>query len=63
MIERIKNFFIGSYDELKKVVWPTRKEVISHTIIVIISIGVAMGILIAVDYGLFNLMQYLIYNR
>lgn len=63
MIDKIKNFFISSYAELKKVVWPSRKEVISHTLIVIISVAVAMMITAAVDYGLFVLVQYLLFER
>lgn len=63
MIERVKKFFIGSYEELKRVVWPSRKIVISHTIIVIISVAVAMAITAVLDYGLFSLIQWLIYNK
>lgn len=60
MFTKIKNFFTGSYEEFKKVVWPSRQEVISHTIIVIISIFVSMAIIAAVDYGLFTLVQKVI---
>jgi len=63
MIQRIKNFFIGSYEELKKVVWPNRREVISHTIIVIVTVGVSMAIVAAIDFGLFNLVQLLIAGK
>jgi len=62
MITKIKNFFINSFEELKKVVWPSRREVISHTIIVIVSTIVAMAIIAVLDFGLFNLVQLLI-NR
>jgi len=60
MITKIKNFFIGSYEEFRKVIWPSRPELISHTIIVIISIFVAMAVVAAADYGLFTLVQKLI---
>ena len=60
MIEKIKNFFLGSYDELKKVIWPSRKVVISHTIMVIVSIIVAMAIIALIDFGLFSGVQRLI---
>jgi len=63
MIQRIKNFFIGSFEELKKVVWPNRREVISHTIIVIVSTAVSMAIIAAIDFGLFNLVQLLIARK
>ena len=60
MFKTIKNFFIGSYEEFKKVIWPSRQEVISHTVVVIISIFVAMAIVAAIDYGLFSLVQMII---
>lgn len=62
MIGKIKNFFSGSFAELQKVVWPSRKEVTGHTLIVVVSITVAMAIVAAIDFGLFNLIQYLIYR-
>lgn len=62
MISGIKNFFTGSVEELKKVIWPSRKEVTSHTVIVIVSIGVAMALIAAIDFGLFSLVQWLIYR-
>lgn len=43
-VQKSVEFLIkDSYQELKKVVWPTRKEVIQHTMIVIIfSISIAL---------------------
>ncbi len=60
MTAAIKNFFTGSIDELKKVIWPSRKEVTSHTIIVIVSIAVSMAIIAVIDFALFSLVQWLI---
>lgn len=62
MISAIKNFFTGSFDELKKVIWPSRREVTSHTIIVIVSIGISMALIAAIDFGFFYLIQWLIYR-
>lgn len=62
MIAKISNFFLLSFEELKKVIWPSRKELISHTIIVILSVAVSMAIIAAIDYGLFVLVQWLIYK-
>jgi len=63
MFSSIKNYFTTSYQEMRKVVWPNRQEVSSHTIIVVLSIIISMAIIAALDFGLFNLIQYLIYNR
>lgn len=39
---KLTNYLRGSYQELKKVVWPTKKETTNHTLLVIgISLGVA----------------------
>ncbi|MBU1146006.1 preprotein translocase subunit SecE [Patescibacteria group bacterium] len=40
---KLTNYFRDSYRELKKVVWPTKRETINHTLVVIgISLGVAV---------------------
>ena len=44
---RIKNFFVDSKVELKKVVWPTQKTVLKNTGIVLAMIFV-MGVFVAV---------------
>ncbi|MEK7618793.1 MAG: preprotein translocase subunit SecE [Patescibacteria group bacterium] len=45
-VDKTVRYFKESYFELKKVVWPTRQEIITHTIIVIV-----MSIFIAVFLG------------
>lgn len=40
---KLTNYFRDSYRELKKVVWPTKRETTNHTLVVIgISLGVAV---------------------
>lgn len=63
MFAKIRNFFLSSLEELKKVIWPSRKELINHTIIVIISVVVSMAILVAVDLALSAGVQWLIYQH
>lgn len=63
MIEKAVLYFKNSYEELKKVVWPSRQEVASHTIIVVTSIIVSMGLIALLDLGLFNILEILIYKR
>ncbi len=51
---KLKNYFVGSFNEMKKVIWPDKKQIKIYTILVIaMSLGVALffGIL---DY-IFNL--------
>lgn len=56
-------YFTGSFDELKRVSWPTRKEVLNHTIIVLVSSAIAVIITAAIDYGLTYIIQYLVENK
>ena len=43
MIDKIKNYFIGSYAEMKKVTWPTKQQTINYSLLVIgLSIGMAI---------------------
>ncbi len=54
MYAKIKEYFVGSVGEMKKVVWPNKKQVKNYTILVIaMSIGVAIFFSI-LDY-IFNL--------
>ena len=43
-------------DELRKVVWPTRKELITYTTSALIFILVMVGIVTSLDTGLTNLV-------
>ncbi|MFA5175415.1 MAG: preprotein translocase subunit SecE [Patescibacteria group bacterium] len=52
VVDSMKNYFIGSYAEMKKVTWPTKKQTINYSLMVIgLSVGMAafFGIL---DYSL-----------
>ncbi|MDO8443920.1 MAG: preprotein translocase subunit SecE [bacterium] len=59
----ISNYFRGVVSELKKVTWPTRQQVINHTIIVLVSAIIAIAVTSLIDYGLTYLVQYLVQNR
>jgi preprotein translocase subunit SecE len=62
-ISILVNYFKGVWSELKKVSWPTRKEVINHTIIVLVSAAIAIALISVVDFGLSKLIEYLVQNR
>ena len=49
MLKRVVNYFKESKAELKKVSWPTRKETINHTSLVI---GISLGV--AIFFGLLD---------
>jgi preprotein translocase subunit SecE len=56
MFNRIREFFQDVTLELKKVVFPTRKEVIGSTWVVIVSVLIASVFLGIVDMSLGKLM-------
>jgi len=50
ILSKLANYIKDSQRELKKVVWPSKKEVVNHTLLVIgISLGVAVFLGLA-DY-------------
>lgn len=54
---KLTNYLRDSYQELKKVVWPTKQETINHTLAVIgISLGVA-AFLGALDFLFTSLFE------
>jgi len=57
------DYFRGVASELKKVTWPTRKEIINHTIIVVISAAIAVILTSAIDFGLSKLIEFVVQNR
>jgi len=60
MINRLIQYIKESKIELKKVVWPTKKQTLSHTLLVIgFSLALA-AFLGAVDYGLNKLIELIL---
>ncbi len=60
MFSKISHYFIQSFNELKKVSWPKRSEVIKLTIIVIISTSLAMLFITGLDWLLAKLINYFV---
>lgn len=53
-------YILNSYQELKKVTWPTRKQLSRDTLMVIISATIATAILASIDLGLTSALQYFV---
>ena len=54
VIKTVKDYFVGSYRELRKVTWPTKKQTINYSVLVIaMSVGTAI-FLSFLDY-IFNI--------
>lgn len=44
-LEKVRKYFRGVYNELKKVHWPNRKEVLTYTSVVVVAV-IIVGVLI-----------------
>lgn len=43
IFDSAKNYFVGSYAEMKKVTWPTKQQTINYSLVVVgLSVGVAL---------------------
>ncbi|HPA25313.1 MAG TPA: preprotein translocase subunit SecE [bacterium] len=59
-MNKLTQYFSESKTELKKVIWPTKKQTLNHTLLVIgFSLGMAI-FLGAVDLGLTKLMELIL---
>ena len=59
-IEAAKQFLREVKTELKKVTWPSRKDTLSGTLVVIVAVFIIALFLGIVDYGLSNLIKQLL---
>jgi len=60
MINKLWQYIKDSKHELKKVVWPTKKQVVNHTLLVIgfsLSLAIFLGV---IDFGLSKLIELII---
>jgi len=43
MINAIKNYFVGAFQEMRKVTWPSKSQTINYSVLVIaLSVGMAL---------------------
>ena len=59
---RVTTFLRDTFEELRKVVWPTPSELYRYTIVVIVTVVVISGFIGLVDLGLGAFTQHYIYN-
>lgn len=53
--ERVTKFFKGSWAELKKVHWPTRKELATYTTVVLVSVLI-VAVLLSIFDSVFSFL-------
>ena len=59
-IETVKQFLREVKTELKKVTWPSRKDTLSGTVVVLVAVFIIAVFLGIVDVGLSNLIKQLL---
>jgi len=59
-LKKIPKFFKEVREELKKVNWPTRRELTIASVIVLIVSGLMTTYIFTVDLGLAKLMQFIL---
>jgi preprotein translocase subunit SecE len=57
MFAKLRNFFIESRDELRKVQWPSRKEAVYLTIVVVVVSAILAAFLGGLDMGFASLLK------
>jgi preprotein translocase subunit SecE len=55
---RMGLFYRQIIAELRKVVWPSRSDLMSYTSVVIVFVAVMIGIVTVVDWGFSSLVKY-----
>ena len=59
---RVTTFLRDTFEELRKVVWPTPAELYRYTIVVIVTVIVISSFIGAVDLALSWFTQHYVYN-
>ncbi len=60
MFEKTLTFLRESVAELKRVTWPTRKEIMGSTLVVVVVVGIIMLFIALFDFVLALLVRMLI---
>jgi preprotein translocase subunit SecE len=59
-MKKIINFIKESYAELKKVIWPSRDDVVAQTIVVVVSLVFVSIALALIDFASFKVIEQII---
>jgi preprotein translocase subunit SecE len=60
---RFARFFREVVAELRKVIWPTRKELLTYTAVVVVFVAVMVAIVAGLDYGFAKGVLWVFGNR
>lgn len=60
MFKKMIQFFKNVANEMKKVRWPTRQELVKYTITVIVTVAFVTLFFVIVDFGISSLLNLII---
>jgi len=60
---RLINFIREVVAELRKVIWPTRKELITYTAVVVVFVSIMLTIVGSLDYGFAKVVLWVFGNK
>ena len=55
--DRVKKYFRETISEVKKISWPSKKELTNYTIAVIVIILIFVSLLSVIDFGLSRILE------
>ena len=58
--KKVKGLITGMKAELKKVIWPTRKELVNYTMVVLVMCTIISLVVWLIDTGLHRLLSLII---
>lgn len=60
LMDRIKRYVRGSWNELKKVHWPNKSELVTYTSVVLVAVVIVSAMIWVVDSALSFVLELLI---
>jgi preprotein translocase subunit SecE len=61
LLARLRTFYRQIVSELRKVVWPSRNELMTYTSVVIVFVVIIMGVVYGLDTG-FSKLAFLVFG-
>lgn len=60
MFKKVKRFFQETWVELSKVTWPSRSEVVSSTVVILVMCLVMAVVIGAFDFGISKIVEWIL---
>lgn len=57
---KVVKYFRDLKAEIKKVVWPSKKQIVNNTVVVLVALTLSSAVLFGVDLGLKTLVEFIL---